>query len=126
MAKRNVPAESIDSDRIAGFSHPRSTFTFGGQDVSLWRAARALWTGTLPCAWLISGPPGVGKATLAYRIARYLMAHGATTEGPEDLSVPFTAAAARQTMAQSHPGLLALRRAGNPRTGKLMTVLAVD
>jgi DNA polymerase-3 subunit delta' len=126
MAKRNVPAESIDSDRIDGFSHPRETFTLEGQDVALSRAARALRTGRPPSAWLISGPPGVGKATLAYRIARYLMAHGATTEGPEDLSVPFTAAAARQIMAQSHPGLLALRRAVNPRTGKLMTVLSVD
>ena len=31
--------------------------------------------GRLPHAWLISGPEGTGKATLAYRFARYLLAH---------------------------------------------------
>ena len=41
------------------------------------RAARAIRSGRPPSAWLITGPPGIGKATLAYRIARYLLAHGA-------------------------------------------------
>jgi DNA polymerase-3 subunit delta' len=68
----------------------------------------------------------VGKATLAYRIARYLLAYGATDAGPEDLSVPADHAAARQVVAQSHPGLLVLKRAVNSKTGKLMTVLSVD
>jgi DNA polymerase-3 subunit delta' len=68
----------------------------------------------------------VGKATLAYRIARYLLAHGAMDAGQDDLSVPPDDATARQVAAQSHPGLLILKRALNPRTGKLMTVLSVD
>ena len=34
-------------------------------------------------AWLISGPQGIGKATLAYRFARYVLAHG-TNEGGGD------------------------------------------
>ena len=38
----------------------------------------------------------------------------------------FRSAAARQVAAQSHPGLLVLKRALNPKTGKLMTVLSVD
>ncbi len=33
---------------------------------------------------------------------------------------------ARQVAAQSHPGLLVLKRVINPKTGKLMTVLSVD
>ena len=63
---------------------------------------------------------------MAYRIARYLLAYGATAIGPEDLSVPQDNAAARQVAAQSHPGLLVLKRGINPKTGKLMTVLSVD
>ena len=124
MAKRS--AEPNDSDRIEGFAHPRETTSLLGQDVALARAARALRAGRPPSAWLITGAPGVGKATLAYCIARYLLAYGATAEGPEDLSVPPEHTAARQVAAQSHPGLLVLKRAINPKTGKLMTVLSVD
>lgn len=126
MAKRSAAPEPNDSDRIAGFAHPRETFTLEGQDLVLARAARALRAGRPPSAWLITGPPGTGKATLAYRIARYLLAYGATDSGPEDLSVPEDRDAARQVTAQSHPGLLVLKRTINPRTGKLMTVLPVD
>ena len=76
MAKRSQAPEPNDSDRIEGFAHPRETGTLLGQDVALARAARALRAGRPPSAWLITGPPGIGKATLAYRIARYLLAHG--------------------------------------------------
>src|ERR1700744_6082284 len=124
MAKRS--AEPNDSDRIEGFAHPREAQVLVGQDEALGRAARAIRSGRPPSAWLITGAPGVGKATLAYRIARYLLAFGATDAGPEDLDVPQDQATARQVMAQSHPGLLVLKRSINQKTGKLMTVLSVD
>ena len=126
MAKRSAPSQPNDSDRIEGFAHPRENFALLGQDVVLARAARALRAGRPPSAWLITGPPGIGKATLAYRIARYLLAYGAGDAGPDDLSVAEDHQAARQVMAQSHPGLLILKRAINAKTGKLMTVLSVD
>src|ERR1700754_115706 len=88
MARRSAPPEHNDSDRIEGFAHPRETFTLLGQDAALARASRALRAGRPPSAWLITGAPGTGKATLAYRIARYLLAHGATDTGAADLSVP--------------------------------------
>src|ERR1700733_235256 len=120
MAKRSAP-EPNDSDRIESFAYPRETFALLGQDLALARAARALRAGRPPGAWLITGAPGIGKATLAYRIARYLLAYGATDEGSDDLSVPQDTVAARQVAAQSHPGLLVLKRAINQKTGKLMT-----
>ena len=124
MAKSSV--DPSDSDRIEGFSHPRQTHALVGQDEALGRAARAIRAGRTPSAWLITGAPGIGKATLAYRIARYLLAYGATDKGPEDLSVPEDQTTARQVAAGSHPGLLVLKRAINSKTGKLMTVLSVD
>src|SRR5436190_23576776 len=111
MAKRTSASEPNDSDRIEGFAHPRERFELLGQDLALGRAARALRAGRPPSAWMITGAPGVGKATLAYRIARYLLAFGATTDGPEDLRVPQDHPAARQVAAQAHPGLLILKRA---------------
>ena len=43
---------------------------------------RAFRSGRLPHAWLITGPRGIGKATLAYRCARFVLANGAT-QGPD-------------------------------------------
>jgi DNA polymerase III subunit delta' len=125
MAKRSVP-EASESDRIAGFSHPRETIELLGQDTALNRAALALRSARPPSAWLITGPPGIGKATLAYRIARYLLSYDATAAGPQDLGLSPEHPTARQVAAQSHPGLLVLKRAINPKTGRLMNVLSVD
>lgn len=125
MARRAKPVDAVETDRLAGFSHPRETSRLIGQDDALARAARAIRGGRPPQAWLITGPPGIGKATLAYRLARYLLAFGATDEGPPDLSVPPNLPASIQVASASHPGLLVLKRGYNDQ-GKLMTVLGVD
>lgn len=128
MARRTAkPIEDADeTDRVDGFAHPRETFHLTGQGEALARAAHAIRAGRPPQGWLISGPPGVGKATLAYRIARYLLRYGASAEGPADLEVPANDPVAIQVAAKSHPGLLVLKRGVNPETGRMMTVLGVD
>ena len=126
MAKRARSEEIVETDRIEGFPHPRETTHIVGQDAALSRVSRAIRSGRPPQAWLITGPPGVGKATLAYRMARYMLAFGATDKGAEDLSVPEKDAAAIQVASASHPGLLVLKRGLNPETGKLMNVLSVN
>jgi DNA polymerase-3 subunit delta' len=118
-------SDEEEPDRIAGRPHPRETYALWGQGQTLARAARALRSGRPPQAWLLAGPPGVGKATLAYRIARYLLRYGATEKGPEDLALPANDPVSRQIEAQAHPGLLVLKRQLNDR-GKLKTVLDVD
>src|SRR3954463_1777451 len=119
MAKRARSSEPDESDRIEGFPHPRETATLIGQGEALSRAARAVRSGKPPQGWLISGPPGIGKATFAYRIARYLLTYGAHDTGAADLSVPAKDPNILQVMAGSHPGLLVLKRGINEKTGKL-------
>lgn len=125
MRQARRESETEEPDRIAGYAHPRETYDLIGQDAALARAARAIRAGKPPQAWLVAGPPGVGKASLAYRIARYVLRYGATDKGPPDLAVPSTDPVSRQIEAQSHPGLLVLRRQENDR-GKLKTVLDID
>jgi DNA polymerase-3 subunit delta' len=105
---------------------PRNTLSLVGHRTALATASRAIRVGRPPQGWLISGPPGVGKATFAFRIARYLLAYGATDRGPEDLSVPENDPVSVQVTAGGHPGLLILQRGINASTGKPMTVLGVD
>ena len=105
--------------------HPRRTYALIGQDAALSRVAHAIRQGRPPQAWLISGAPGIGKATLAYRIARYLLRYGATPDGPEDLTVAKSDSVSRQIEAGAHPGLMVLTRTKDDK-GRLSTVLKVE
>jgi DNA polymerase III subunit delta' len=86
--------------------------------------------GRFPHAWLIAGPAGIGKATLAYRLARFILAH-------PDPHAPLVAAArslhvdadhpvARRIAAQAQGDLLVLERTINEKTGKLYQDIRVD
>ena len=126
MSAKRGASEIQEADRVEGQAHPREAYDLIGQDEALARAARAVRSERPPQAWLIAGPPGIGKATLAYRIARYLLRYGASAEGAADLAVPANDVVSRQIESQAHPGLLVLKRLVNQKTGKLKTVLEID
>jgi len=78
---------------------------------------RAALSGRLPHAWLLAGPPGIGKATLGYRFGRWLLAggaEGAVPPGEVALHVPAEHATFRRIAAGAHADLRALR----PNTGE--------
>jgi len=64
--------------------------------------------GRLHHGWLITGPAGVGKATLAFRIARALRAAPEARRAPESLHVAPEAPAFRRVAAGAEPGLAVL------------------
>jgi DNA polymerase III subunit delta' len=105
--------------------HPRDTFDLVGHEAALKRVSHAIRNGKPPQAWLIAGPPGIGKATLAHRIARYLLKYGATGAGPADLAVAADDQMSRRISAQSHPCLLVVHRRTDDK-GKMPTELKVD
>ena len=115
-----------EPDQIPGQPHPRENYELFGQDEALARAARSIRGGRPPHGFLLAGEPGIGKATLAYRIARYLLKYGATADGPADLFVPPDDSVSRQVEARAHPGLLVLTRPWDEKTRKFKTVLTVD
>jgi len=65
--------EFPESDRAPGCPHPRETFDLIGHIDAEKRFLTAQSSGRLHHAWLITGTPGVGKATLAYRIIRHTL-----------------------------------------------------
>jgi DNA polymerase III subunit delta' len=117
-----------EADRLAGAPHPRDTQHLYGHTESE-EAVLAAWAqGRLPHAILIGGRSGIGKATFAYRIARFVFAQSGakTSRTAKSLEVPADHPAHRQISAQSHPDLLVLRRQLNPDTEKLRSEIRVD
>ncbi|HUF85870.1 MAG TPA: DNA polymerase III subunit delta' [Thermohalobaculum sp.] len=121
--------EAPEPDRVAGHPHPRETRALHGQAAAE-RAFLAAWAeGRLPHGWLLRGPRGVGKATLAYRIARALIAGGPgglADAVPASLDPPEGCKVAARIRAQAEPRLRVLRRTVNEKTGRLRTQILVD
>jgi DNA polymerase-3 subunit delta' len=77
-------------------------------------------------AWLIAGPRGIGKATLAYRFARFLLHVPTFVADAHSLHVDPDHPAARKVAAGSHADLFVVERALDPRTGRLKSETGVD
>lgn len=118
-----------EPDLLEGFPHPRERSTLAGHEAAEREFLDAYRAGRMHHAWIIGGPEGIGKATLAYRIAKFLFAHpdpsAAAVRAARDLSVDPAAPAARKVTAQSHPDLAVLRR-GLTEKGTLKTEIAVE
>jgi DNA polymerase-3 subunit delta' len=113
-----------EGDCAHGAPHPRETPALFGQQAAETAFLDAWSGGRLHHAWLLRGPRGVGKATLAYRIARALLIHGDAP--PHSLDSEPDHPVSRRIVAQSEPRLLTLRRPADPKTGRLKRDLTVD
>lgn len=60
---------------------PRDNPDLVGQDAAEKSFLQAWDSGRLAHAWLLTGPRGIGKATLAFRIARFVLAGGGESSG---------------------------------------------
>lgn len=124
-----------EPDRVEGAPHPRETARLFGQEAAeaAFLAARA--GGRMPHAWLIAGPRGVGKATLAWRIARFVLASSeadapqglfGAPPPPETLDIAPDHPVARRVRALSEPRLMLLRRMPSEDGKALKTRIAVE
>ena len=132
MAEDEAPPEP---DRVEGHPHPREARSLYGQDAAE-AAFLDTWSGgRLHHAWLLRGPQGIGKATLAYRIARALIAQPPDTGAslfddapaqPTSLDIPEDCPVHARIVAQAEPRLFVLRRTPNPDTGRMRSEITVD
>ena len=109
--------------------HPRETADLFGHREAEMALLNAYRSGRIPHAWLIGGPQGIGKATLAYRMARFVLANSkpmtSSVQRAETLALDPNDPVARQITAGAHGGLLVLERGLNDR-GVMRTVITVD
>jgi DNA polymerase III subunit delta' len=107
--------------------HPRLTHKLLGQEAAEQRLIAAWQSGRLHHAWLLAGPRGLGKATLAYRFARFLFTHPTPgSDTPQSLEVAPEATAAKLVAARSHPDLLVVERAIDRKTERLRSAISVE
>jgi DNA polymerase III subunit delta' len=95
-----------------------------GHDAAVATLGRALASERLAHGWLLTGPPGIGKATLAFRFARALLAGSGAVEAR--LRVAPDHPVFRQVAQGAHPDLRVLEAERDPRTGRLRSEITVD
>jgi DNA polymerase III subunit delta' len=109
--------------------HPRETTALFGHHEAETALLNAYRSGRIPHAWLIGGAKGIGKATLAYRMARFVLAHrsvaASAVQRAATLEVDPSDPVARHVAAGAHGGLLTLERTLNDK-GVMRTVITVD
>ncbi|MGN6284708.1 MAG: DNA polymerase III subunit delta' [Afipia sp.] len=108
---------------------PRETTSLYGHSEAEAMLLNAYRSGRIPHAWLIGGAQGIGKATLAYRMARFVLSHpDPSAPGVQtalSLAIEADHPVSRQIAAGSHGGLLTLERTANEK-GVMRTVITVD
>ena len=123
-----------EPDRIEGAPHPRETPRLFGQDKAERDFLDTFSSGRLHSGWLITGPRGTGKATLAWRIATFLLADDprAAEDGlfgapppPASLDLPPDHPDVRLVRAGAHPRLYLVRRPLDDK-GQLRAEITVD
>jgi DNA polymerase-3 subunit delta' len=134
MNARPVPEDDEDD----GVPHPRRNAVLCGQDEAEKTLLDAYHSGRLAHAWLICGPKGIGKATLAYRFGRFLLARGGggeegglfggelATEDHDNLSVAADDPVFMRIAAGGHSDLKTIERQFDEKKGKHKTEIVVD
>ncbi len=120
-------------DQAPGAPHPRDTAQLFGQDAAQQAFLTAYATGRLHHGWLLTGPRGIGKATLAWRMARFLLATPVVQEDslfgapptPTTLDIDPDHPVAHRMAARAEPGLASITRSVSD-TGRLRDQIVVD
>ncbi|MFZ0693856.1 MAG: DNA polymerase III subunit delta' [Alphaproteobacteria bacterium] len=118
------------SDDEKTWPEPRANPDLIGHETAETALLYSLRSGRMPHAWLFCGPEGIGKATLAFRFARYLLAGAAPTAGlfgvASELDLDPTNAVFKRVAAGGHADLLTVSIGRNPDTGKMRSEIVVE
>jgi DNA polymerase-3 subunit delta' len=127
-----APQKTIapESDVFPGAPHPRETIDLFGHDPAEQALLEAYRSGRMPQSIIVGGQEGVGKATLAWRLARFVFAHpdpaSPEVQSATSLAVPADHPVSSRIASLAQPDLAVLRRQWNEKTKKHFTEIRVD
>ncbi len=114
---------------------PRTNPELLGHEAAESALRRLFESGRLPHALLLSGPRGIGKATLAFRFARFVLANGggegslgglSTASDASGLAIAPDSGTFRRVASGGHADLLTVERAYDPRRRRLRSEIIVE
>ncbi|MYZ47234.1 DNA polymerase III subunit delta' [Propylenella binzhouense] len=130
MARAAKPAvEQPPHDALDGVPLPRETFRLVGHAEAERELLSAYRSGRMHHAWLLAGMRGIGKATLAFRFARFVLSH--PDPGSEavaravDLAADPAGRPAHLMAVGAHPNVLHLQRDWDERAKRHRTEISV-
>jgi DNA polymerase-3 subunit delta' len=135
LASTNMSEEDLEFESLQPIANPDLLGQFDAETQFL----NSFNSGRVPHAWLICGPKGVGKSTLAYRIARYVLNNGGNVNDAQSLfgdgfSKSDTTSLAtdiedpvcRRVISGSHADCLSIQRTFDVKTGKRRKEITVN
>ncbi|RFB80545.1 DNA polymerase III subunit delta' [Methylovirgula sp. 4M-Z18] len=130
MAPRKEIEAMPESDQFGEAPHPRDTLSLSGHQEAEVQLLDAYRSGRLPHAWILGGKQGIGKATLAWRFARFLFVN-ADPAAPQvvsamDLSVPPDHPMVRRMNARALSDISTIRPEWDAKGKKFFTGIRVD
>jgi DNA polymerase-3 subunit delta' len=131
MSRGRDPAEAQDSGAVPA---PRANPDLLGHEAAEAALRRLFERDRLPHALLLTGPRGIGKATLGFRLARFVLARSAGELDPglfddgagEGLAISPDTGVFRRVASGGHADLLTVERAYDPRRRRLRGEIVVD
>jgi len=128
--KKTETEDLPEADALPGAPHPRHVYSLVGQKAAEQELLSAYRDGRLAHAWLIGGREGVGKATLAWRFARFVLANPDPTakavREARDLRVDPSHSAARLLAQLAHPDFALIRREHQTNLKKLGSEISIE
>jgi DNA polymerase III subunit delta' len=118
-----VEAEQVGATEVPP---PRANPLLVGHEAAEAALLGAYRSGRLPHAWLLSGPHGIGKATLAFRFARFILASGAGAAPPQTLAIAPGDPVSRRVASGGHADLLVVERGLDVKRKRLRSEIVVD
>ena len=128
--KKSETDDLPEADALAGAPHPRHIYSLVGHARAEAEMLSAYREGRLAHAWLIGGREGIGKATLAWRFARFVLANpdpaAKAVREAHNLHVEPTHQAARLLAGLAHPDFALIRREWQGATKRLASEISVE